>query len=46
MVLNSNENLKKNWDPEIGDRINKIVFIGKNMDKEQIIRDLDSCLKL
>ena len=35
MVLNSNENLKKNWDPEIGDRINKIVFIGKNMDKEQ-----------
>ena len=46
MVLNSNENLKKNWDPEIGDRINKIVFIGKNMDKEKIIRDLDSCLKL
>ena len=45
-VLNANENLKKNWDPEIGDRINKIVFIGKNMDKEQIIRDLDACLKL
>lgn len=45
-ILNSNENLKKTWDPEIGDRINKIVFIGKKMDKEQIIRDLDSCLKL
>jgi len=23
----------------------KIVFIGQNMDKEQIIRDLDKCLE-
>ena len=41
-----NPSLKKTWDDEIGDRINKVVFIGKNMDKEQIIKDLDACLKL
>lgn len=41
-----NPSLNKTWDDEIGDRINKVVFIGKNMDKEQIIKDLDSCLKL
>lgn len=26
-------------------RMLKIVFIGQNMDKEQIIRDLDKCLE-
>lgn len=35
----------RDWDPEYGDRMQKIVFIGQNMDKEQIIRDLDDCLE-
>ncbi len=39
-----NPNILKTWDPKYGDRINKIVFIGKDMNKEQIIKDLDACL--
>lgn len=35
--------LMKDWDPVYGDRMQKIVFIGKNMDKEEIIKLLDSC---
>lgn len=35
----------KEWDDEVGDRIIKLVFIGKDMDKAQIIADLDDMLK-
>ena len=36
--------LRKDWDETYGDRMQKIVFIGRNLDKEQIARDLDACL--
>ncbi len=36
--------LKRDWDPEYGDRMDKLVFIGRGMDKEAIIRGLDGCL--
>lgn len=36
--------LMKDWDPVYGDRMEKIVFIGQNLDKEQITKDLDFCL--
>ena len=36
--------LERDWDEEVGDRMIKLVFIGKNMDKEQIINMLDNCL--
>lgn len=32
------------WDDKWGDRMNELVFIGQDMDKEQIIKDLDACL--
>ena len=37
--------LCKDWDEKIGDRMVKLVFIGKNMNKEQIISGLDKCIK-
>ena len=34
----------ENWDKTYGDRENKLVFIGHNMDKEKIIQMMDNCL--
>ncbi len=36
--------LKRDWDPEYGDRMEKLVFIGRGMDKEAITSLLDGCL--
>ena len=36
--------LKRDWDPKYGDRMDKLVFIGRGMDKEAIISMLDKCL--
>ncbi|MGW9126892.1 GTP-binding protein [Paenibacillus chitinolyticus] len=32
------------WDPVYGDRLNKVVFIGLDLDQEEIVRSLDACL--
>ena len=37
--------LRRDWDPEYGDRMNKIVFIGQHLDKELIEHLMDSCLE-
>ena len=41
-MIEQDPTILKDWDDEVGDRMIKLVFIGKNMDKEQIIKDLDS----
>ena len=36
--------LAADWDPEYGDRMQKLVFIGQNLDKAYIKQELDKCL--
>ena len=36
--------LRRDWDPVYGDRMQKIVFIGQHLDKDAIKASLDSCL--
>ena len=43
-VMSRDSKLRHDWDPEYGDRMNKIVFIGQHLDKEAIESLMDSCL--
>lgn len=38
------EQLRKEWDDKVGDRMIKIVFIGQHLQKEAICKELDKCL--
>lgn len=44
-LMRQDPNFYKDWDEKYGDRMQKIVFIGQNMDREQIISGLDQCLE-
>ena len=43
-ILKYNPDVRDAWDPELGDKMNKIVFIGRDMDKASIIQDLNDAL--
>lgn len=43
-VLAEEPEMQKDWDSEVGDRMIKLVVIGRHLDKEQITKDLDACL--
>ena len=42
--LENQAEIQKNWDRQWGDRMNELVFIGQDMDKEKITSDLNNCL--
>ncbi len=42
--LRTNPTLIKDWDIEYGDRMQKIVFIGQHLNKEEITKALNNCL--
>ena len=43
--MEQNPNVKKDWDEKYGDRMEKLVFIGQNLDRKAIEAELDKCLE-
>ena len=43
-MMNRDRKLRQDWDPEYGDRMQKIVFIGQHLDKPALEKLMDSCL--
>ena len=43
-MMNRDRKLRADWDPEYGDRMQKIVFIGQHLDKPALEKLMDSCL--
>ena len=44
-MMMRDKNLRRDWDPVYGDRMQKIVFIGQNLDKDAIAKLMDGCLE-
>ena len=44
-MIMENPEIMNDWDPEVGDRMVKLVFIGKDMDKHGIIDSLNECIQ-
>jgi len=42
--MRENPEIMEDWDEKYGDRINQIVFIGKNLNRERIISRLQRCI--
>ena len=43
-MLENTPGLRRDWDEKYGDRMEKLVFIGQNLDKDAIVKHLDMCL--
>ena len=42
--MEDNPGLRRDWDEQYGDRMQKLVFIGQHLDKELIAKELNACL--
>lgn len=43
-MIEESPELMDDWDPECGDRMTKLCFIGRHMDKDALVAGLDACL--
>ena len=43
-IIAESPEIMDSWDPEVGDRENRLCIIGRHMDKDDIIAKLDACL--
>ena len=43
-LMEQQPSLRRDWDDQYGDRMQKLVFIGQHIDKDLISRELDFCL--
>ena len=44
-LMEQNPGVKNDWDEHYGDRMEKLVFIGQNLDRKAIEAELDKCLE-
>lgn len=42
-MIAQNPEILNDWDKDVGDRMIKLVFIGRKMDKEAIIKEMENC---
>lgn len=45
ILLANNPDMMRDWDPEYGDRMQKLVIIGRKMDRATITKLFDDCLE-
>ena len=45
IMMEREPGLRRDWDEEYGDRMIKLVFIGRDLDKNAIDAALDACLE-
>lgn len=43
-IIEANPEVLKDWDPVLGDRMTKLCFIGRHMDRTALEQGLDECL--
>ena len=43
-ILADNPEILEQWDPEVGDRMTKLVIIGRHMKQDEVENGFDSCL--
>ena len=44
VMMSRDPALRRDWDEEYGDRMVKLVFIGRDLDREKLSAELDACL--
>ncbi len=42
--VHNKENIERRWSKKWGDRLNELVFIGQDIDRQKMLEDLEACL--